>query len=291
MKDFSHWKEYEGASEGSGRSEKQWLINPDTAQTGLFKYKKDVGTTDHVSECIASDLANLIGIPCAKFEIGMFHGREGSISYNIVEHDGMMLIEGIYCISILHNDFDVERLIDTKSGERYSLEMIKEALNLFGLFEDFLPILVFDFLIGNTDRHQSNWALIMKDEKLRLSPLYDNSSSLCAYVEESKIERYFGNDQLLWKSLVDSKSKSLIRINSSDRKLPTHAEVLKFLQKNYYDKTKEVVDRIGAFVTSDKICDILDKYNEVLSEKRKLLIKKFLLSKIEIMQDIYLGKE
>ena len=30
MKDFSNWKEYEGASEGSGRSEKLWLINPDT---------------------------------------------------------------------------------------------------------------------------------------------------------------------------------------------------------------------------------------------------------------------
>ena len=54
MKDFSNWKEYEGASEGSGRSEKLWLINPDTEQTGLFKYKKDVETTDHVSECIAS---------------------------------------------------------------------------------------------------------------------------------------------------------------------------------------------------------------------------------------------
>lgn len=62
MKDFSNWKEYEGASEGSGRSEKLWLINPDTEQTGLFKYKKDVETTDHVSECIASDLATLIGI-------------------------------------------------------------------------------------------------------------------------------------------------------------------------------------------------------------------------------------
>lgn len=290
MKDFSHWKEYEGASEGSGRSEKQWLINPDTAQTGLFKYKKDVGTTDHVSECIASDLANLIGIPCAKFEIGMFRGREGSISYNIVEHDGMMLIEGIYCISMLHNDFDVEKLIDTKSGERYSLEMIEEALNLFELFEDFLPIPVFDFLIGNTDRHQSNWALVMKDEKLRLSPLYDNSSSLCAYVAESRIERYFGNDKLLWKSLIDSKSRSLIRINSSDRKLPTHAEVLRFLRKNYYKQTENIVNRIETFVTSDKICDILDKYNEVLSAKRKLLIKKYLLSKIEIMQEIYWGK-
>lgn len=291
MKDFSNWKEYEGASEGSGRSEKLWLINPDTSMTGLFKYKKDTETTDHVSECIASDLARLIGIPCAEFEIGLFHGREGSISYNIVEHDGMTLIEGIYCISLLHDNFDVERLMDAKSGERYSLEMIEQVLNILHLFEEFLPVLVFDFLIGNTDRHQSNWALIMEDKELRLSPLYDNSSSLCAYVSEAKIEHYFGNDKMLWKSLVDSKSKSLIRIHSMDQKLPTHAEVLRYLRQNYYDQTVNTVNSIMTSVTNDKICDILGKYSEVLSEKRKLLIKKYLLSKIEIMQDIYCRKE
>ena len=41
MKDFSNWIEFEGASEGSGRSEKVWLINPEDKQTGLFKFKKD----------------------------------------------------------------------------------------------------------------------------------------------------------------------------------------------------------------------------------------------------------
>lgn len=291
MKDFSHWKEYEGASEGSGRSEKQWIMNPDTEQTGLFKYKKDIGTTDHASECIASDLAKLIGIPCANFEIGMYHGREGSISYNIVEHNGMTLIEGIYCISMLYSDFDVEKLIDTKSGERYSLDMIERVLKGFELFEDFLPILVFDFLIGNTDRHQSNWALILENKKLRISPLYDNSSSLCAYVEEAKIERYFGNDQLLWKSLVDSKSKSIIRLNSGDRSLPTHTEVLRVLKEKYYKQTESIAYNIRTFVTKDRICDILDKYDEVLSEKRKELITRYLLSKTEIMRDIYWGKE
>lgn len=291
MKDFSYWKIYEGASEGSGRSEKQWLINPYTEQTGLFKYKKDVDTTDHASECIASDLAKLIEIPCADFEIGIFHEREGSISYNIVRNSRMMLIEGIYCISVFYPGFDVEKLVDIKSGERYSLEMIEKVLSKFGLFEDFLPILVFDFLIGNTDRHQSNWALIMENKKLRLSPLYDNSSSLCAYVKESKIERYFGKDELLWKSLVDSKSKSLIRIKSNDRKLPTHTEILKFLHKEYYRQTEDIVNRIRTFVTNEGICDILDKYDEVLSENRKFLIRKYLLSKLEIMQDIYEGKE
>lgn len=40
MRDFSFWEEYEGTSEGSGRSEKIWRQNPDTGQTGLFKFKK-----------------------------------------------------------------------------------------------------------------------------------------------------------------------------------------------------------------------------------------------------------
>ena len=42
MKDFSFWEKYDGASEGSGRSEKIWLLNPDTDQIGLFKFKKDI---------------------------------------------------------------------------------------------------------------------------------------------------------------------------------------------------------------------------------------------------------
>ena len=291
MKDFSHWKEYEGASEGSGRSEKLWLINPDTNQTGLFKYKKDAETTDHVSECIASDIAGLIGIPCAKFEIGMYNERAGSISYNIVEHEGAALIEGIYGISLVYNNYDSEKLMDIKTGEKYSLEMIEKVLNKFELFENFLSIVVFDYLIGNTDRHQSNWAFLMKDKNITLSPLYDNSSSLCAYVSESRIDQYLGKDQLLWKSLVDTKSKSLIRITVNDKKLPTHTEILRFIKKNYFDQTKIITDRIEKFVTEVNVCDILEKYDEVLSEKRKILIKKYLLSKIQIMDSIYKGKE
>lgn len=291
MKDFSFWVEYEGAAEGSGRSEKLWLMNPDTGQTGLFKFKKDIETTDHVSECIAYDLANLIGLSCAKFEVGSYKGREGSMSYNIVDHEGITLIEGIYCISLMYPGFDESLLMDTETGKKYSLDMIKEVLKPWGLFEDFLPILLFDFLIGNTDRHQSNWALVLDKEVLSISPLYDNSSSLCAYVKETKIKNYLGNDKVLWRSLIDTKSKSLVRIISNDVKQPTHLAMVEFLQKNYYKQTIEIEKRIETFVTEENVYDILNKYEEVLTEERKELIGKFILSKVRLLKKVYEKQE
>lgn len=287
MKDFSFWMKFEGASEGSGRSEKLWLINPDTDQTGLFKFKKDETTTDHVSECIACDLAQLLEIPCAKFEIGIYHGREGSMSYNIVDHTNQTLIEGIYCISSRYQGFDVEKLKDTITGDKYSIEMIKKVLDPFGLFYNFLKIFIFDFLIGNTDRHQSNWALILLEKGFELSPLYDNSSSLCAYVKEDKIDQYLGKDMRLWRSLIDTKSRSLIRISVSDEKQPTHLDVLKYLRQNYYSQTIEIVNKIELTVTDASLDDILYKYAEVLTDKKIILIKKYLLGKIELMKEVY----
>lgn len=286
MKDFSFWEKYDGASEGSGRSEKIWLLNPDTDQIGLFKFKKDIYTTDHVSECIAYELAKLLDIPCAKFELGTYQGREGSMSYNIVDREGAILIEGIYCISAIYN-FDAERLIDVETGEKYSLEMIRKVLEPLELFDSFLPLLVFDFLIGNTDRHQSNWALILENGKLSLSPLYDNSSSLCAYVKEDRIKQYLGKDMLLWKSLVDTKSRSIIRITGHDKKAPTHLEMLKFLKKQYYRETKDVVKTMEERIFEEAVCRILDKYKESLSEEKRALIKKYILAKVELLKNVY----
>lgn len=72
--------------------------------------------------------------------------------------------------------------------------MIKKALEAYqGVFEQFIGILVFDFLIGNTDRHQSNWALICENDKWRLSPL--DANTIGVYSSENRkigdIPRYY----------------------------------------------------------------------------------------------------
>lgn len=289
MKDFSYWSEYEGASEGSGRSEKIWLINPDNKQTGLFKFKKDIQTTDHISECIAYKLACLLNIPCARFDIGIYKDKAGSMSYNIVNKEGILFLEGIHFINHIYSQYDPEQLLDIETGRKYSIEMIKKALEAYqGVFEQFIGILVFDYLIGNTDRHQSNWALVCENDKWRLSPLYDNSSSLCAYLSSSKLETFLGRDMKLWNSLVDTKSKSLIRIKESNTKIPTHLDVMKYIAVEYYDTAYPYVMSIRQNITSGIINNLLSEYSEIeLPSVKKQIIERFLLSKIEMLAEVF----
>ncbi len=292
MKDFSFWKEYEGTSEGSGRSEKIWLQNPDTGQTGLFKFKKDAGTTDHISECIAYKIAKLLELPCAKFELGMYQGREGSISYNIIENPTQNLIEGIYFITLIYPGYNPEKFIDINTQHRYSIEMIKKSIERFVPINDFLKMLIFDYLIGNSDRHQNNWAILLEENQMTWSPLYDNSSSLCAYISEDQVENYLGRDKNRWKALVDTKSKSLLRCNVCDEKRPTHLNVLKYIKENYFTETREFAKKISAAMLEEQIRDILKQYSTAeLSDNKKRLIFEFLLAKKQMLEEVYMGED
>ena len=288
MKDFSLWKEYAGTSEGSGRREKIWLQDPETGQTGLFKFKKDTDTTDHVSECLAYQIAQLLELPCAKFELGCCYGREGSMSYNIIQNDSQILIEGIYFITSQYPEYDSEMFVDRVTGKKYSVEMVLQSIQKYVPIDNFLKMLIFDFLIGNTDRHQNNWAILEENGQMKWSPLYDNSSSLCAYIAQSQIQSYMGKDRKRWNALVDTKSRSMLRCCMNDEKRPTHLVVLEYVHDHYCEETIEFVKRITDVLTETSIYAMLNQYSITeLSKEKKNLILKFLLSKIELMKQVY----
>lgn len=70
-------------------------------------------------------------IPCAKFELGTYFGREGSLSYNIIQRNDEILIEGINFISLLYPAYDSEKFIDTETQNKYSIEMIIKSIDKF----------------------------------------------------------------------------------------------------------------------------------------------------------------
>lgn len=51
-------------------------------------------------------------------------------------------------------------------------------------------MIVFDYLVHNTDRHLRNFGFLRDGEKVTLAPLYDHGLSLCADIDESEIDDY-----------------------------------------------------------------------------------------------------
>ena len=53
----------------------------------------------------------------------------------------------------------------------------------------------------------------------------------------------------------------------------------------------KIEKKIELLVTEDRVYDILDKYKEVLTEQRKNLIGKYILSKVQLLRKVYGEKE
>lgn len=287
---FDDWLVFEGAAEGSGRSEKVWLENNE-GNIGLFKFPKtdyySVPTYEHISEHLAAQIGRILGVPTASVDIGYRSGRIGSMSY-LINRPDEMIIQGADFILAKHPEYDLNTLQDKSSGRYYCLEHLLEVSDSDAYVHFVLRMMIFDYIIGNTDRHQNNWATIIrfKDNDIgsfvvRPCPLYDNGSSLCCYVKENEIPNYLGNDNLRFESLLNNKSKSMIRLNGYEKARPTHNSVMQFLLSNYEDArlyASEFVQSLNKQVVET----LIEKYpDELVSKNRKALLIKYLKAKIE----------
>ncbi len=291
IKNFNSWSIDKESPFGSGASEKLWLVSYDGAQKGIFKYPKTFSTNkitgEYWAEKLASEIAKVISLATANVDLGIYNSRRGSMSYMVLDKDEI-LIEGIHYIIKIYPNYDQDRFIDLRSNDIYSIEMIKSALEDQGdLFIDFLKIPIFDAIIGNSDRHHSNWGIIEnKNTGIRkLCPVYDNGSSLCCYVEEEKVNEFL-RDKLRLNSLMDTKSKS--RIGCSGIPKPRHSEMVKYIKANYYNETIEFIRNISNSLNDSMIFDILEGFdNDVISNSIKELLLKFISIKRNMILEIY----
>ena len=291
VKSFDDWiEDDESGKFGSGASEKIWLINPKSKEKGLLKFPKiksngDI-TGEYYAEKLASELALLLGIRCAKVDLGIYKGRKCSMSYNLVGTNEL-LNEGINYIQEKYPNYDMDEFIDVIENSKYNVQML-EKLNI--KINDILTMMIFDALIGNSDRHHSNWGYIYHlDFKNGMynyfCPLYDNGSSLCSYVNEEDINVIL-KDRVRYNSLIDTKSKSCI---GWDNERPIrHFELLKKIKENYYDSTIKLVMNIKCNITENAVQDILDKFdNDIISIDRKKLLLKFIIDRRNKIVEIY----
>ncbi|HET9177409.1 MAG TPA: HipA domain-containing protein, partial [Terriglobia bacterium] len=171
--------------EALGSKEKFWYQENDKGSEWLFKYPQE-NTGQHWAEKIAAEVAASLGILHARVELAAFGDSHGSATESFTRR-GRSLFHGNQILAgrVLGYDPDkafrqsdhtltnIFAAIDSAFVTQWSARKAKML---------FAGYLVFDALIGNTDRHHENWGVLIKQVGNQwagiLAPTFDHASSL-----------------------------------------------------------------------------------------------------------------
>jgi hypothetical protein len=193
-------------NEPMGKPGKRWLTDPD-GRSWLWKpttMQREAATTflkgDDWSEKLAAELARRLGIPAAEAELARRDDQPGVILANVVPA-GSELIHGNELLPAVVDGYGRELRQEVPG---YRLDAIVAALEHFAVMAPqgagesidavgtFVEYLALDALIGNTDRHHTNWGVTrrVEDGAMTLSPSFDHATSLGFQLSEAGRARY-----------------------------------------------------------------------------------------------------
>lgn len=156
----------------------------------LFKLARP-NTGEDWAEKVASEIAKRLVIETAQVELAEFEGQRGCLCQSFLKaDDSWTLIHGNEVLARLG---DYDRFKKQQQSDHTFANIVRALAHLKPFPEDVvrdyvLPRLaqyvVFDALIGNTDRHHENWGLLwselpsLPDVGLEVAPTFDHASSL-----------------------------------------------------------------------------------------------------------------
>ncbi len=184
-----------------GTKRKHWLVREEIQGTQrlyshwVFKYSQD-GTGQDWAEKLACELAGAINMPHAQVELASYQGHRGCIVKSVLtSHARDVLVCGNELLWELDPTYEKEKRIpSTHTVNRVLTTLDETGISpprsvsagslLVRASEWFVGYLMLDALIGNTDRHHENWAIIQRQtepgskQERTLAPTFDHGSSL-----------------------------------------------------------------------------------------------------------------
>jgi hypothetical protein len=189
------------APEFSGTKPKRWFDDGLMGQC-LFKEAR-AGSGEDWAEKFSQELARRLDLPCAQYELAQSTNAAGQPALGIATPNFVpgdhALFHGEDLIGNLRPEF--ARSVDESRQGRtalYNVDLVFDTLERYqvGLpgnwrvpdavesaTDLFVGYLLLDGLVGNTDRHQQNWAVLQRQApdlgpRLILAPLFDTASCL-----------------------------------------------------------------------------------------------------------------
>jgi len=202
--DVSNWRIL--SVEEMGSKPKFWVQDPDGPKW-LFKHRHRPNVGDDWAEKIAAEVAETLGIPHATVELARYQDVPGIISKDLVGTapprelvlGNSLLVEADSTYPQMNRYHVAEHTVDrvfTALGADY-IELPEESPKVPAIHSPtdlFVGYLLLDALIGNTDRHHENWAilqLVPSDNRRRavLCPTFDHASSLAHVLTDEERAR------------------------------------------------------------------------------------------------------
>lgn len=173
----------------AGQPSRAWLFKPVTRHS---TWAQD----DHWAERIASATAEVLGVPCARYELATRNGVAGIVSETFAP-SGWQTQPGAVLLSGLDRTFRPRQ----PGAAGHSLVSIKRALDGYAAplgfdfppawqaYDAFVGMIVLDALISNRDRHEGNWSVVfdpLESDPGRLAPAYDHGRSFAANLQDRR---------------------------------------------------------------------------------------------------------
>lgn len=299
--DISDWEEQNYFNTGGTRN-KVVVQNPKDMELYYFKTSLKKEAKDYKyefwSEIIASQIGKLLGFNLLQYDVAYNNGQLGCLSKSMVSCESEQLIEGYKWLVGYKPDYNID------NKEEYTFQLIEKMFdNKFPkhqFLKELISTIIFDSIIGNEDRHQENWGIIIsqrkifnkKEERLeinyQLAPIYDSGSSLGRELLEKKVDRML-KDSLEMDAYI-RRGKSEFRWEGSKGK-QKHFDLISLIsQKGYADFIKKEIERVRVKYNIEEIVKIIrsidnclpcDFKEQQIPENRKDLLIKLLSLRIQ----------
>lgn len=221
-------------------------------------------------EKLGYEIAKLLGVNCAEIHLGKANEKKCCISFNFLRKS-----EKFYNgDAILPEDTAIDEYISSYEECEILFSRIFNTFeelnsrNCHDMKEDFLKMVLFDFLLGNSDRDNRNWGVILnkKTEKYRMAPIFDNTH---LFRESREVKDYCDYNIKDYDALID------------------------YVIDNYFHETKDFIKNMEQKITREKLEEIfykLDDGRDLKKDQRINFIlrrKDFILEKYKSVENDY----
>ncbi len=173
-----------------GSKPKFWFRYND--EDWLFKIARE-NTGEHWAEKVASEIAANLNLPTHRVELATYEGKRGSAVRSFLKKSEVL----VHGNEVLGGSIDGYERDKQRGQADHNFDNIVAVLR--HLFTDMnarlvaswriVGYLVFDALVGNTDRHHENWGILLRPTRhqedgkpigftIEIAPTFDHASSL-----------------------------------------------------------------------------------------------------------------